>query len=128
MLKGFFRSFKNEQYSQRKSSNLIFKNSVDAFNYAEKYFNIPTEFEFNEIYLGLVMSAEGKDVVLLAHRQSESGSVVANKVVAVVGDELEVAKLDLVIWKCNASVLGKNFGTVIKKLSLELDLESGEFK
>jgi hypothetical protein len=128
MLKGILDIFKTKQHNGRKSSNLIFKSSVDAFNYAEKYFYIPSQFDFNEVYLGLVMSAEGKDVVLLAHRQSESGSVVANKVVAVAGDGLELAKLDLVIWKCNASMLGRNFGTVLTKLSLELDLESGEFK
>lgn len=128
MFKDFFRKFKTEQYNERKPSNLIFKTSVDAFNYAEKYFNIPTQFTFNEIYLGLVMSAKGKEVVLLAHRESKNGSVEANRVVAVVDDDLEIAKLDLVIWRCNASMLGKNFGTVLKKLSLELDLEIGEFK
>ena len=128
MLKGFFGLFKTEQHNVRKSSNLIFKNSVDAFNYAEKYFYIPVQFEFNKLYLGLVVGADGKDVVLLAHRQSESGGVVADKVVAVAGDDLELAKLDFVIWKCNASMIGRNFGTVLTKLSLELDLESGEFK
>ena len=60
MFKGFFNKFKKEQHNEIHSSNLIFKSSVGAFDYAEKYFNTPICFDFNEIYLGLVIGVEGK--------------------------------------------------------------------
>ena len=115
--------------------NLVFKNACDALDYIEEFFFDPSPLKWGKNFYGEVKEIQhtDNDIVHVVEVLALDGFLIRKKkrirVLGMLDPELghQIFESDFVLWKAINLDQKIPIGVIGRKISLELDLEKGEF-